>query len=97
MAGTAKNNPGEPEKLTPREFRLRIARQGGYIACKNDGRPGWSTIRKGWYDLMFMFQGAELMAAPRRPPNVGERQGSSRRGFAAHALLGVLYYRVCLV
>ena len=63
VAQADKKNPVDPEQLTPREFWLRTARQGGYIGRKNDGRPGWSTIWKGWYDFMFMFQGAELMAA----------------------------------
>lgn len=71
VARAAKKNPADPEKLTPREFWLRIARQGGYIGRKSDGRPGWSTIWQGWYDFMFMFQGAELMAATQRPPKCG--------------------------
>jgi hypothetical protein len=58
----AKKDPADPGTLTPRAFWLRIARQGGYLGRKSDGRPGWSTIWKGWYDFMFMFHGAELMA-----------------------------------
>ena len=71
VAGADKKNPVDPEKLTPREFWLRIARQGGYIGRKSDGRPGWSTIWKGWYDFMFMFQGAEFMAATQRSQKCG--------------------------
>ncbi len=71
VAGADKKNPVDPEKLTPREFWLRIARQGGYIGRNSDGRPGWSTIWKGWYDFMFMFQGAELMAVTQRPQKCG--------------------------
>jgi hypothetical protein len=65
VARADKKNPVDPQALTPREFWLRIARRGGYIGRRNDGRPGWSTIWKGWYDFMLMFQGAELMATPK--------------------------------
>ena len=72
VARADKKNPIDPVMLTPREFWLRIARQGGYIGRRSDGRPGWSTIWKGWYDFMWMFQGAELMAkAPAPPPKCG--------------------------
>ena len=71
VAQADKKNPVDPEQLTPKEFWLRIARQGGYIGRKSDGRPGWSTIWKGWYDFMFMFQGAELMAAAQEHPKCG--------------------------
>lgn len=71
VAGADKKNPADPATLTPREFWLRIARQGGYIGRRSDGRPGWSTIWKGWYDFMFMFQGAELMAHAPMPKKCG--------------------------
>lgn len=71
VARANKKNPVDPSQLTAREFWLRIARQGGYIGRKHDGRPGWSTIWKGWYDFMFMFQGAELMAAEQKPKSCG--------------------------
>jgi len=70
VAGADKKKPVDPRTLTPREFWLRIARRGGYIGRRGDGRPGWSTIWKGWYDFMLMFQGAELMAAM-GPPRCG--------------------------
>jgi hypothetical protein len=41
-----KKHPADPATLTPRELWLRIARQGGYIGRRSDGRPGWSTIWK---------------------------------------------------
>jgi len=68
VAKANRKDPREPEQLTPREFWLRIARQGGHIARRRDGKPGWSTIWKGWYDFMYMFKGAELMAnqSPRK-------------------------------
>ena len=71
VARANKKNPVDPSQLTAREFWLRIARQGGYIGRQHDGRPGWSTIWKGWYDFMFMFQGAELMAAEQKPKSCG--------------------------
>jgi hypothetical protein len=71
VARADKKDSVDPQKLTPREFWLRIARQGGYIGRSSDGRPGWSTIWKGWYDFMFMFHGAELMAEAPMPPKCG--------------------------
>ncbi len=52
----------DPETLTPRQFWRNIARQGGWIGRKSDGRPGWKTIWRGWYDVTQMVRGAELMA-----------------------------------
>lgn len=71
VARANKKNSTDPATLTPREFWLRIARQGGYIGRKSDGRPGWSTIWKGWYEFMLMFQGAELMHQAPRPKRCG--------------------------
>ena len=67
VARADKKNPADPQTLTPREFWLRVARRGGYIGRRQDGRPGWSTIWKGWYDFTLMFQGAELMTSHPRP------------------------------
>ncbi len=47
-------------RLTPRQFWLTIARRGGWIGRKRDGRPGWKVIWRGWYDIHMMVQGAEL-------------------------------------
>lgn len=52
-----------PETLTPYQFWLTIAKRGGFIARKSDGQPGWITIWRGWYDVLMMVQGAELLAA----------------------------------
>ncbi len=49
-------------ELTPRRFWMSIAKRGGYLARKGDGPPGWSTIWRGWYEIMLMVQGAELLA-----------------------------------
>jgi len=67
VARADKKDPADPQTLTPREFWLRVARRGGYIGRRHDGRPGWSTIWKGWYDFTLMFQGAELMASSPGP------------------------------
>ena len=49
--------------LTPRQFWLTIAKQGGWIGRQRDGRPGWKVIWRGWYDIHMMVQGAEAHAA----------------------------------
>lgn len=51
-------------ELTPRRFWLTLAKRGGYLARSNDGPPGWSAIWRGWYEIMLMVQGAELLAQP---------------------------------
>ena len=52
----------DPLELTPRLFWLTIAKKGGFLGRKHDGQPGWITIWRGWYDVMLMVQGAELLA-----------------------------------
>ena len=52
----------EPTELTPRGFWLTIAKRGGFIGRKGDGAPGWMTIWRGWYDIMLMVHGVELLA-----------------------------------
>jgi len=48
-------------ELTPRRFWLTLAKRGGYLARSNDGPPGWAAIWRGWYDIMLMVQGFELL------------------------------------
>ena len=50
----------EPTHLTSRQFWLGIAKQGGFIGRKRDGRPGWKAIWRGWYEISIMVRGAEL-------------------------------------
>jgi Transposase DNA-binding len=50
----------QPEELTPRQFFLQVARQGGYLGRKGDPRPGWIVLWRGWYDLLQMVRGIEL-------------------------------------
>jgi hypothetical protein len=52
-----------PKTLTPRQFFLRIAKQGGYLARKRDPRPGWKVLWRGWYDISLLVQGALLGAS----------------------------------
>lgn len=54
----------EPEQLTPQQFWLTIAKKGGFLGRKHDGPPGWITIWRGWYDVMLMVQGVELLSIP---------------------------------
>lgn len=49
------------DQLTPRQFYLAIAKQGGYIGRTRDPRPGWKVLWQGWYDIQQMVRGAELM------------------------------------
>lgn len=60
-----------PDQLTPRQFFLTIAKRGGYIGRKRDGRPGWKVLWRGWYDITQMVRGAELMQEQPRPPSCG--------------------------
>ena len=62
----------DPKKLTPRQFWITIAKQGGYLARTRDGNPGWKTIWQGWYDIQRIVQGAELLT---KNPNLLEKCG----------------------
>ncbi len=56
-----------PEQLTPKQFWQTIARRGGWIGRRSDGRPGWKTIWRGWRDIQQMVEGAELVASLKIP------------------------------
>jgi len=60
----------DPQKLTPRQFFLTIAKRGGYLNRKRDGRPGWKTLWRGWYDITQMVRGAQLLQK-HPPPRCG--------------------------
>lgn len=47
---------------TNRNVIRAVARVGGFIGRKSDGEPGWQTIWRGWQRLMWMCQGANLIA-----------------------------------
>ena len=54
---------GKPKKGWTNENVMRAtARLGGFIGRKSDGMPGWQTIWRGWHRLMWMLEGANLMA-----------------------------------
>lgn len=61
----------DAEALTPRQFWLTIAKRGGFIGRKRDGPPGWMTIWRGWYDVMMMVQGVELLVPTPQPNSCG--------------------------
>lgn len=50
-------------KMTPRLFLRGIARKGGFIGRKGDGRPGWKTIWLGWTTVGAMMVGLEASDA----------------------------------
>ncbi|MHC4067353.1 MAG: IS4 family transposase [Planctomycetota bacterium] len=60
-----------PQTLTPRQFWHTIARQGGWLGRKGDGRPGWKVVWRGWYDLCRMIRGAELLLGSSLSPRCG--------------------------
>lgn len=59
----AKLAKAELATLTPRLFLLTIAKLGGYLGRKNDPRPGWKVLWRGWYDLQLIVHGVELTTA----------------------------------
>lgn len=65
----------EPEKLTPKRFWRTIAKRGGWLGRKGDGRPGWKAIWSGWHDVEQFVTGAELMAEARKKQNTLTRCG----------------------
>jgi hypothetical protein len=57
VAALAQSSPG---RLTPRTFWRTVAQRGGYLGRKNDPRPGWKVLWRGWNDIVQMVRGAEL-------------------------------------
>lgn len=50
-------------KLTPTQLLTAIAKRGGWLGRKNDPRPGWKCIWRGWHDITLMAAGARLFAS----------------------------------
>lgn len=48
------------ENMTVDTFLRNVAKLGGFLNRKSDGRPGWQTIWKGWKYLMTLKEGAQL-------------------------------------
>jgi hypothetical protein len=53
----------DPAALTPKQFWHTIAKRGGWLGRKHDGRPGWKAIWTGWHDVQQLAEGAELIAS----------------------------------
>jgi hypothetical protein len=52
---------GAPDEgWTCQTILIAIARLGGFLARKSDGRPGWLTIWRGWKKLMGLAEGFAL-------------------------------------
>lgn len=56
----AKLRKTKPQTLTPRAFWQTIARRGGWLGRKNDPRPGWRALWKGWQPIRQMAAGYDL-------------------------------------
>lgn len=54
LAGVA-----DPLHLTPRLFWRTIAKRGGWIGRKHDGRPGWKSLWRGWHELVIYVEAAQ--------------------------------------
>ena len=50
------------ETLTMRQVWITIARQGGYLARRRDGPPGWQTLWRGWLRVQTLLEGVHLAA-----------------------------------
>ena len=57
----------ESERLTPRRFYETLAKQGGWLARKGDGPPGWQTLYRGWRKVAMLVAGAALFAGSDPP------------------------------
>lgn len=49
-------------ELTPHQFWRTIAKRGGWLGRKHDGRPGWKTLWRGWHETALLVEGARLLA-----------------------------------
>lgn len=52
----------DPSTLTVRQFYHTIAKQGGWLARRGDGRPGWQTLWRGWRKIANYVAGIELVS-----------------------------------
>lgn len=51
----------DPETLTLQTFYHTIAKKGGWLGRRGDGRPGWQTLWLGWQTIANYVAGIELM------------------------------------
>lgn len=49
--------------MTVNVFWHTLARRGAWLGRKNDPRPGWKCIWRGWYDVSLMALGASFSAS----------------------------------
>jgi len=70
----------EPDELTPELFWKTVAKRGGFIGRRSDGRPGWKVIWRGWHDISQMVRLAELQQQKNRPKDLDK--GEARRPWA---------------
>ena len=56
----------DPATLTIQQFHHTLAKLGGWLARKHDGRPGWQTLWRGWQLLSDYLTGIQLYLA--NPP-----------------------------
>ncbi len=49
------------EQLTPRQFLATVAKRGGYLGRRSDGRPGWKVLWRGWKEITAIVEGAMLI------------------------------------
>jgi Transposase Tn5 dimerisation domain len=46
--------------MTVYEFLRELAKQGGFLARKHDGEPGWQTIWRGYKKVQLIVKGMQL-------------------------------------
>jgi hypothetical protein len=56
----AKLSDRSPQELTTLAFWRLVAQQGGYLARKRDGPPGWKSLWHGWVYIQTLLRGLSL-------------------------------------
>jgi hypothetical protein len=67
---------GEGRALSVREFRLALARLGGYVDRREKRQPGWLVLWRGRTKLHVMVEGARAARRAQR----GKRPGRDKGG-----------------
>jgi hypothetical protein len=50
----------DPRTLTVKQFHRTLARLGGWLGRKSDGRPGWQSLWDGYHKVAAYVEGARL-------------------------------------
>ena len=58
----------DPSTLSVRQFYGTLARLGGHLGRKHDGRPGWQALWDGWQTVAAYVTGAHLAQSLSHPP-----------------------------